>query len=293
MKLKRTTLAGISLALVFLFFNGAYRLLGSVSQNEYSLIIFIELLSFLIPTALLILVPDGEPVKLRLKPFNRKSLGFVIKSSFAISFLSVLLNFFVSFAIGSFPGAGVTSEMPAASGGVLFAVISVALVPALSEELYMRGAFFSSYEHLGTGTAILMSALSFALIHVSAYNFFGPFAAGLLYAYLTYTLDSIWPAVIAHGLNNLYSLIMNSLMQKYTAFGLWPYFMVLNLFCLLIFAYIALNSLEKLTRKGTVKKFQKGSRNTPASLFETILSPGFLLFMLLFISRIFLKLFAS
>jgi len=279
--------AGFSLALVFLFFTGAYRLLGDVSQNEYSLLVFVELFAFLIPTVLVILFSKEEPVSLRLKPFDRKSLSFVLKASFAVSFLSFLLSYLSSFFINLYQQPNPVSDALTVKGddGILLAVLAAAVVPALAEELYMRGAFFSSFEHLGTTVAIAMSAFSFALIHASADNFFGPLIAGCLYAYLTYTLDSIWPAVISHCLNNLYSLLMNTLMLKFSAFGLWSYFLVFNLFCFLLFSYFALSTLEKLIKKGVIKKFQKGSRNFPAGLFETILSPGILLFMLLFISR--------
>jgi len=288
MKHSRTTLtAGFSLALVFLFFTGANWLLCDVSQNEYSLQVFVELFAFLIPLVLMLLFRKDEPLSLRLKRFDGKAFGFVIKASFAVSFLSFLLNYLTSFIIGIYQDVSSVSDALTVKSedGILIILISIAFIPAFVEELYMRGAFFSSYERLGTKTAIFMSAFSFALIHSSADNFFGPFAAGCLYAYLTYTLESIWPAVISHAFNNLYSLLMNTLMLRYSAFGIWTYFLVLNLFCFLIFAFLSLSALEKLIRKGKIKKFQKGSRNFPASLFETILSPGFLLFMFLFISR--------
>ncbi|MCX7614792.1 MAG: CPBP family intramembrane metalloprotease [Clostridiales bacterium] len=294
MKHNNTAVAGFSLALVFVFFTGANWLLGNVSQNEYSILCFVEIFSFLIPTVLVLVFSKEKSISFRFSPFHKSALGFVIKASFAVSFLSFLLNYLASFILNIYDQSGSSADTITVNGGqIIIIIFSVAIIPALAEELYMRGALFSSIEQHGTLSAIFVSALAFASIHASLKNFIGPLIAGLLYAYLTYTLNSIWPAVLSHGLNNLYTLVMNTLMQKYTAFGIWPYFLVINLFCFLLFSYLSLTSLEKLLKNNRIKKFQKGSRKFPASLFETILSPGFLLFMLLFILRGIFKMFAA
>ena len=101
-------------------------------------------------------------------------------------------------------------------------VLALALLPALVEELFFRGALLSGLEKWGQGAAILVSSLCFALVHGSAANFLGPLVAGLLFGYLTVITGSLWPAVVGHLCNNLVYLWMGYVLKRYAAFGIWP-----------------------------------------------------------------------
>jgi sodium transport system permease protein len=90
---------------------------------------------------------------------------------------------------------------PAASLWVT--VLAVAVSPAVCEELLCRGAVARALDRpLGRIGAIVVSALLFGALHMSAYRFVPTFLLGLALAQLTLSARSTWPAMIAHALNN-------------------------------------------------------------------------------------------
>ncbi len=83
----------------------------------------------------------------------------------------------------------------------------VALLPALCEELATRGVLARALRPgLGRIAAVVISALCFATFHLSIVRFVPTLALGVVLASLTLAADSIWPAVLAHFLNNAIAL---------------------------------------------------------------------------------------
>jgi membrane protease YdiL (CAAX protease family) len=91
-----------------------------------------------------------------------------------------------------------------------FVLIAVAIVIApLIEELLFRGILLSAWlKRLNVGWAVAGTSLAFALVHLPDLKFlwYGlPNLAmlGVAFAWLRLKSNSLWPAVIAHGVNNL------------------------------------------------------------------------------------------
>lgn len=83
-------------------------------------------------------------------------------------------------------------------------LISVALVPAVFEELAFRGALQPLLIR-ATGKAwigILLASIIFSAIHFQFYGFLPRMLLGLLFGWLAYRSSSIIPGMIAHFLNN-------------------------------------------------------------------------------------------
>ncbi len=93
-------------------------------------------------------------------------------------------------------------------GELLPGFLAVAIAPALCEELFFRGFVFTGlYAHHGPRSAILGSAGLFALAHFNPWQFPAYFLLGLFLGLLVYWTHSIYPAVLAHAINNLISLV--------------------------------------------------------------------------------------
>lgn len=92
----------------------------------------------------------------------------------------------------------------------LLNVVVVAIVPALCEELFFRGALqpllvrFFRNAHAG----ILATALIFSLIHFQSAGFIPRFFLGAILGYLAYISGSIWSAVAMHFANNFFAVTM-------------------------------------------------------------------------------------
>lgn len=96
---------------------------------------------------------------------------------------------------------------------LLLAVLVVTLGP-LVEEVLFRGLLLSALLHrLGRGWAIALSALAFGLVHLPDLNYLwyavpNLILLGVALAWLRLHAASLWPAVLAHGINNLIAVLV-------------------------------------------------------------------------------------
>ena len=96
-----------------------------------------------------------------------------------------------------------TVAVPQSAIGYILVLITFAIIPGITEEFIYRGVVFnglkkSSKPHI----AIILSALIFALMHLSIYQFLYQFIMGLILATICYYTGSIFYAMIFHVLNN-------------------------------------------------------------------------------------------
>lgn len=96
----------------------------------------------------------------------------------------------------------------------LFYALALSVGPALSEELAFRGLILQGLRNsLGAGGAVVLTALLFGIIHIDALQGLGAFFTGLYLGYLTVRSGSIYPAIAAHGFNNLWATLESSMWQ--------------------------------------------------------------------------------
>lgn len=101
-----------------------------------------------------------------------------------------------------------------APGVYLFYALALSVGPALSEELAFRGLILQGLRsRLGAGVAIVLTALLFGVIHLDPLQGLSAFFTGLYLGYLTVRSESIYPAIAAHGFNNLWATLESSLWQ--------------------------------------------------------------------------------
>lgn len=88
-------------------------------------------------------------------------------------------------------------------GVIIMALINIALVPAICEEVMFRGYVQSAFEKSwGVWPAILISGLLFGLFHIQLSNLMPLAALGVLLALVTWLSGSLVPAITAHFINN-------------------------------------------------------------------------------------------
>ena len=81
---------------------------------------------------------------------------------------------------------------------LLFTVVCAPLV----EELLLRRVLVDRLREFGGGTAVLLSALAFGLMHGNLFQFFYAFFLGVLFAYLYLRSGKLWMTVLLHMLIN-------------------------------------------------------------------------------------------
>ena len=88
------------------------------------------------------------------------------------------------------------------------ALLLGAVAAPACEELLFRGFIFSAFrKSFGPAKAIALTAILFALAHLSPGNILALFLAGIIFGYLRYRTGSIWPAIGAHCFNNLIGIL--------------------------------------------------------------------------------------
>jgi len=94
-------------------------------------------------------------------------------------------------------------------GVMWFAIFNIALVPAFAEEFLFRGYILRAFEKSwGIIAAIVVSSLIFGLFHLQLTNLLPLATLGAMMAILTWLSGSLWPAVLAHFLNNGAAVVM-------------------------------------------------------------------------------------
>lgn len=87
-------------------------------------------------------------------------------------------------------------------------LLVIAVVPAFVEEMLFRGMLLGSLRSSGKRyLGLFITAAAFALFHFLVYRMAITFVMGLFLAYLCWQSRSIWPGVLAHFMNNAFSVI--------------------------------------------------------------------------------------
>ena len=245
-----------------------------------------EVAAYLLPLLVLRFLPDmeGKKARFRFKSYRRQTVLFVLWISLATALLAALANYGTALLLDqtAFSDAAAVSQYGV--HGFWQTILAVVILPAVVEELFFRGVMFSALERCGTWPALLLTSLAFAMIHGNIRNFAGPLVAGLIYGYITYVLDSVWPAIFAHMVNNALALFLSNTAETYSALGLWPYILLATVFCLFTFTSLAMRALDTQIEKGRVRRLQYQNRS--ATLTAIFVSPGIWLMMILFAVRV-------
>ena len=145
------------------------------------------------------LIPDKKSLLL--------TLGMIAPTILLIFGISAFTSF-----IGTYFGA--SSEVDV-SGNFLIVLFSRALLPAVSEEILFRFIPLNLIPPENRRIAVFFSAAMFAIVHSNPLQMPYAFAAGLLFAVMDIAAENIYPSLIIHFLNNLFSAIWIRLGAEY------------------------------------------------------------------------------
>ncbi len=101
----------------------------------------------------------------------------------------------------TFPGGSGGSDL-ILQMGLVPALISIALIPCVMEELICRGVIFGIFRPSGFRPALFWSAACFGLLHGNLGSILYAFIFGLVVGYLRERTGSVVPGMLAHGTIN-------------------------------------------------------------------------------------------
>lgn len=203
---------------------------------------------FLLPVFMYIRLTKYKKANmLRIRHVKVKYLPFIIFFALSVSIICAFINvLFAAIFSGMLDLHIPTSTVEFYSESPLVICITAVIMPALCEELLLRGIALSEYEKYGLPLAVILTSIIFALFHGSLFTLPSLFVAGACYAILTCIFDSIWPAFLCHCINNALAVYINYNADyiKYLSGDI----IFIVIMCIIVFAVlcIALRLSEKI-----------------------------------------------
>lgn len=146
--------------------------------------------------------------------YNKKASTYLVMMFLPLTLISTFIINFVSILVQSLMGINFSSGMENFSvegvGNFLSMTLFVAIIPALLEEIAIRGVLLQPLRRFGDKFAIFVSALIFSLLHGNMVQVPYTIVAGIYFGYVAVATGSLWPSIILHFLNNFYSVIVTA-----------------------------------------------------------------------------------
>ncbi len=223
---------------------------------------------------------------LRLKGVHPKFWLFIFLFGLSVCLICSLINIGASaFFKAVFHVSYQNSVVDLSGHSAAALVFTSVLLPALSEELLLRGLVQGEYEKYGPTIGVLLSALIFALFHTNPMHIPSLFVAGVCYGVLTLMFKSVWPAVLCHATNNAVALAIaknQDFMRYIFQDRLFAILAVVACFLLLIFTLKMMESAmdQKLGKSRVAKRSTKS-----LAYGDPLMSPWIWIFALLCIGK--------
>lgn len=270
---------------------------GFILSNNYALLnYFIDIFI----SVFAVVVPAFFYIKL-----SRNSLNDIIstkyvkqKSMIPILFLgmggAMIANVATSIVVDNFSLFGIENTSSGLSSGdssilsIVLNIVSTAIVPAFAEEFAFRGIVMGSLRKYGDTVAIIGSSVLFGAMHQNISQIPFAFILGLIFAYIDCKVNSIYPSIAIHFLNNLYAVTMSILrdagiVSDYVT-TIISYSLII-FFCIAGFvSYIVLAKRNENIFKMSDKKNEIVSElNLKEKMTAFLVNPGIILSLVLFL----------
>lgn len=221
-------------------------------DGAYLSVTVLQIIIFLLPVAIWIRIRgEGYTSRLRLRPGRPESLLLTLSASVLLISGGLLLSMLFSGIrnmIGTFSlyealSTDSFTEFP------LYSVLAYAALPAIAEEILFRGVLCAEYERHGVSVSVLASAIFFVCIHfrfdgIPVYLF-----SGFVLALTAYLARSVWAAVLAHFIYNLFGLFGQPYLSSlYEITGSTALFVFVPIFLFLLSLAIFCGEAARLCR---------------------------------------------
>lgn len=240
---KCNTPAAIVCVVMFLFVVAEFLLRTDIfkGQNPYVVLVIIQFLVFILPCAFFSATKNyktsTELSTYNFRLFSPKLFGFIFSALAVILFGTMLLKYLGYVLFGFVNSTTVIYE----NHNVLALIASTVLVPAVVEEILIRGIVFTEYEKkVGVFGAIIGSSFLFALIHFDIKDFLSYFFAGIILATVLHVTRSLLATITVHLLNNIICLFTDTFLKRVSKESVSSFFVVFLLTVLLLLALFAM-----------------------------------------------------
>lgn len=193
---------------------------GCVFNNlpvDYVYILLTQIVAVAIPCFLLC-IGKGAGVK---RTFRIKSIKWdaglrCVVLGFCLQPVALLLNVPLQQLA---PNSGAIVEPPSSGTDIMLMTLIICIVPALFEELLVRGMVLTSLRKKGYVFSILVSTVLFVLLHGDIYTVMGHVILGVVTAFAVLNTNSVLSGMLVHFSFNFCGVIIDYFINKFYLFG--------------------------------------------------------------------------
>ena len=192
------------LALLFVVIGGAF----GAFEEGYENADWYRYFNFLIPqiayalVATLFFYLSKLPVKELTGKLSPKYFLIAFLLQFGLFSLSEINAVFIKF-LENFGYENTPIQIPSLDGfGLVGVLLTVAVLPAVFEEIVFRGIVLRGLKPFGSAFAVLLCGALFAVFHQNPAQTVYQFCCGAAFALLALRSKSVFPTMLAHFLNN-------------------------------------------------------------------------------------------
>lgn len=151
--------------------------------------------------------------------YNRKAAVSLTMFLAPVMLVSTIIVNLISAVFQDVVGITFESGLEDMTAGGLFNSIilafSLAVIPAIVEEFCIRGVVLQPLRRYGDKFAIVMSAAIFSVLHGNMVQIPYTLVAGIYLGYLCVVTGSIWPSIVLHFINNMFSAVQLIILSNY------------------------------------------------------------------------------
>ena len=263
----------------------------SYQENICLAVIVLQIVILLVPSAFYSkLKGEGYVKKLRFAPFGIEKLLVTLLGSVTLILGDTLLKLIIYNISGYNSDYSVYSYyLNGADPGVLYLLITFAVMPAVCEEILFRSILCAEYESSGVVTSIIASAALYGMYGIAFGNFPVYFFAGLVFAIIMYMTRSVFASMFCHLIYAVFNLAAGDTVRTvitkpqstgFLIFALGSLFLA----CLAVFLGECERVYYGYALAGKKAEYAEACPKFNLKKFsEALLAPPFLVAMLIFI----------
>ena len=140
---------------------------------------------------------------------KRRELLLSIASLFLLIFLTAMTKYAIfgmEYDYREVSLYGFTLSFPKTTGARVIAFFSVAVIPAVMEELFFRGALFYEYRNAGTAISVWMTSLLAGMMGLSFASFPMGLVCALVFALARFLTGNLAVSMLIHILYGVYTI---------------------------------------------------------------------------------------
>ncbi len=183
----------------------------------------------------------------------------LVLAGLGLNLIASELNYYICRFIGYIPESSADVYYDAPGAVILYMASAVA--PAFAEEYLFRGVVYGNLRPYGKWQAVLISAMTFSLMHQNPAQLIYTFVCGVVMAFMYEWTGSMWCGVIFHLFNNEIGVIAESLM--YGSYGESAY----DLISLWNMSILLLGVISAAILAIYAVRYKKEQKNTPKGIF--------------------------